>query len=115
MIGFRIKEARIERKHSQQWLADEIGVFQSSVSAWEIGRSEPTTENLSRIALVLRVSHDWLATGRGAMELSYVPAEIPPAELPLGEDQKNLLELFEQLPRDKRATLLQFMRDWLKK
>ncbi|AOZ48896.1 helix-turn-helix domain-containing protein [Chromobacterium vaccinii] len=115
MIGNRIKEARTARKHSQQWLADEVGVTQASACSWEQGKTDPTTENLSRIALVLRVSHDWLATGRGAMELSYVPAEIPPAELPLGEDQKNLLELFEQLPRDKRATLLQFMRDWLKK
>ncbi|MGY8624175.1 helix-turn-helix transcriptional regulator [Chromobacterium violaceum] len=115
MIGNRIKEARTARKHSQQWLADEVGVTQASACSWEQGKTDPTTENLSRIALVLRVSYDWLATGRGAMELSYVPTETYPPELHLSQDLKEALDLFEQLPRDKRATLLQFMRDWLKK
>ncbi|OWY40082.1 hypothetical protein CEK28_04930 [Xenophilus sp. AP218F] len=115
MIGNRIKEARKTRNRSQQWLADEVGVTQCSASLWEQCKSEPTTDNLSRIALALHVSYDWLATGRGAMELSYVPSEIPAAEFPLSPDLKEVIDLFEQLPRAKRAILLQFMRDWISK
>ena len=67
MIGNRIKFARAARKRSQQWLADEVGVTQSSVSEWETIKTDPATENLKRIAKVLDVDFEWLATGRGEM------------------------------------------------
>ena len=67
MIGNRIKLARKERKRSQAWLAEEIGVHQTSVTQWETGRTDPTTENLSRIANALDVNFEWLAKGTGDM------------------------------------------------
>ncbi|OQS32469.1 helix-turn-helix domain-containing protein [Chromobacterium haemolyticum] len=114
MIGSRIKAARKARKRSQEWLASETGVNQSSVSQWEKGLTEPATNNLSRIAQVLRISYDWLATGRGDMELSYTPVAASVAEpMPVDQDLAELVALFEQLPRARRQTLLQFMRDWI--
>ena len=76
MIGNRIKAARKFRKHSQAWLAEEVGVTQSSVQQWEAGKSEPTTNNLSLIAQSLSVSFEWLATGFGTMYLEQQPNEI---------------------------------------
>ena len=36
MIGHRIREARKQRGYNQQWLAEQIGVSQPSVSDWEV-------------------------------------------------------------------------------
>lgn len=114
-MGPRIKQARLARKRSQQWLGEEVGVNQSAVSQWEQNLTEPASENISRIAQVLRISYDWLATGRGEMEIVYAPVESRVAEPLLDDDQRELMALFEQLPRGKRAILLQFMRDWINK
>ena len=45
MIGHRIREARKQRGYNQQWLAEQIGVSQPSVSDWESGRNDPTMDN----------------------------------------------------------------------
>jgi bacteriophage CI repressor helix-turn-helix domain len=68
MIGQRIKSARKLRQRSQKWLAEEVGVTQSSVSEWETGKSGLSTANLSSLAEVLDVNFEWLATGRGEMD-----------------------------------------------
>ncbi|WP_024303339.1 helix-turn-helix domain-containing protein [Pseudogulbenkiania sp. MAI-1] len=114
MIGTRIKTARRARKKSQGWLAEQVGVNQSAVSHWESGLTEPTTNNLSLIAQELRISFEWLTTGRGEMEVTYTAAEVHVAEpgQDLDDDKKELLALFDQLPKKKRQILLQFMRDW---
>lgn len=120
MIGNRIKSSRALRKRSQQWLADEIGVKQSSVSEWETGKSGLTTENLSRIAQVLDVNFEWLAKGTGEMTgMVYRPARVVMSEaMPeynsYTEEQREFLRLFDALPRSKRETLLTFMREWVK-
>ena len=65
MIGHRIREARKIRGYNQQWLAEQVGVSQPSVSDWESGRNDPTMDNLAMAARVLNVHIEWLATGRG--------------------------------------------------
>lgn len=114
IIGFRIREARKARHRSQKWLADEVGVKQSSVSQWEIGDTEPTTANCASVAQALRISFEWLTTGRGEMEVTYAPAAVHVADstMDMDEDKQELLALFDQLPKKKRQILLQFMRDW---
>ena len=119
MIGNRIKIARTKRDKKQEWLAEEIGVRQTSVSAWERGKKDPTTENMSRVAQVLNVSFEWLATGKGEMEMQYRPVAMKTAEpLPVyssySDEQREFLALFDKLPRGKREVLLTFMRDWVK-
>ena len=118
MIGNRIKSARLARDKKQDWLAEEIGVRQSTISAWERGKKDPTTENMSRVAKALAVNFEWLATGRGEMEQQYQPARIVLSEaMPeynsYTEEQREFLRLFDALPKGKRETLLTFMRDWI--
>lgn len=114
MIGTRINTARKARKRSQGWLAEQAGVNQSAVSHWETGLTEPTTNNLSLIAQALRISFEWLTTGRGEMDVTYAPAAVHVAEprQDQDDDKQELLALFDQLPKKKRQILLQFMRDW---
>ena len=61
----RILRSRKERKLSQQALADLIGVSRSALAQWETEMSSPSLENLRKMAELLEVSFEWLATGRG--------------------------------------------------
>lgn len=48
------------------------------------------------------------------MEVTYSPVSVSVAEpMPVDQDLAELVALFEQLPRARRQTLLQFMRDWI--
>ena len=101
MIGNRIKIARAHRKHSQAWLAEEVGVTQPSVNQWEAGRAEPTTNNLSLIAQALSVRFEWLATGHGEM----LPSQNSNADNLSSwhsEEEIEILELLKRLPKNKR-------------
>lgn len=73
-IGQRLAEARDDRRLSQTDIAGALGVSRGAVGQWETGQTTPSTENLAEAALELRVSFDWLATGRGEKLL---PAPAP--------------------------------------
>ena len=117
MIGNRIKLARRERGKSQEWLAEEVGVRQTSVSAWERGSADPTVDNMSRVSQVLNVSFEWLAKGVGAMTVDVGSAlnEQPSAYDMQTEEQRELLALFDQLSKKKREVLMTFVKDWIEK
>lgn len=55
-VGERIKSARSLKGWSQARLAEEINTAQTTVSSWERGRTEPTREDVARVADVLGVS-----------------------------------------------------------
>lgn len=63
-IGSRIKEARSALDWSQVQLADEAGVTQSAIGNIESGLRQRPRELVS-IAKALRVSPEWLETGKG--------------------------------------------------
>lgn len=125
MIGSRIRSARKRRARSQKWLADQVGVSQPSVSDWESGNTDPTTDNMSAIARVLEVGYDWLATGRGEMEYSSVAAAPPivqaspedrvpppqpdPVPAPTREELSQLTSIFKRLSLSQRAAVLSFL------
>ena len=51
---------------SQMDLAMKMGIWQTTVSAWETGRAIPITDKLVELADVLGVSIDWLMGRTGA-------------------------------------------------
>jgi len=64
-LTLRLIKSRRERRLSQQGLADLIGVSRSALAQWETNISRPHIGNLQKVAEVLDVSFEWLATGRG--------------------------------------------------
>lgn len=66
----RILRARKEKRFSQQALADLIGVSRSALAQWETEMSSPSLENLRKMADILDISFEWVATGRGNQYLS---------------------------------------------
>lgn len=60
MLSDRLKELRKEQHLSQRSLADKLDISQQSITAWETGRSEPTSGALTKIANFFGVSADYL-------------------------------------------------------
>ncbi len=67
----RIRLARRHAGLSQAKLAEAIGVQRSAVSHWESPQGKnPSVDHLRTVATVTGVAFEWLATGRGKMQLS---------------------------------------------
>jgi len=60
MIAARIKTLREQKGLTQSMLARKIGITRSSVNAWEMGISIPSTQYLIELAKLFNVSTDYL-------------------------------------------------------
>lgn len=60
MLCDRIKELRETNGYSQSQLAKKLGVTRSSVNAWEMGLSTPTTQYVIALSKLFRVTSDYL-------------------------------------------------------
>lgn len=60
MVGEKIKQLRIDANMSQAELARRLDVTRSSVNAWEIGLSMPTTQYIVALTKIFHVSADYL-------------------------------------------------------
>ncbi len=58
MISDKIKELRETAGYSQAQLAKKLDVTRSSVNAWEMGLSTPTTQYIVALAKLFHVSAD---------------------------------------------------------
>lgn len=69
----RIRRARRLVSVSQAELARRVGVQRSAVSQWErCGGTVPSVGHLALVASETGVAFEWLATGRGRMQLDAV-------------------------------------------
>lgn len=70
-MATRIRVARQRTGMTQHQLAERMHVTRGAVANWEInGRPKPSLAHLIRLAPVLGVSFEWLATGRGEMAMA---------------------------------------------
>ncbi len=60
MVADRIKQLRDNRSITQTALAKKIGITRSSVNAWEMGISVPSTQYIVELAEIFKVSTDFL-------------------------------------------------------
>ena len=60
MIADRIKSLREKSNRTQSELAKELGITRSSVNAWEMGISVPSTRYIVELANIFHVSTDYL-------------------------------------------------------
>lgn len=66
MFGFceRLKQAREAAGLSQKKLGEKVNIARETVRSYENGYKQPTLTIISKIAVVLNVSLDWLAYGK---------------------------------------------------
>ena len=60
MLAERNKTLREQAGMSQEKLAKRLGITRSSVNAWEMGISTPSTQYIAELAGLFRVSADYL-------------------------------------------------------
>ncbi|MGN0573425.1 MAG: helix-turn-helix domain-containing protein [Acutalibacteraceae bacterium] len=60
MVADRIKGLREQRGLTQTELAKLLGITRSSVNAWEMGVSIPSTQYIVELSLIFKVSTDYL-------------------------------------------------------
>ncbi|MBQ2799925.1 MAG: helix-turn-helix transcriptional regulator [Lachnospiraceae bacterium] len=60
MVADKIKHMREQKKMTQADLAKHLGITRSSVNAWEMGISVPSTQYVVELALIFNVSTDFL-------------------------------------------------------
>ena len=112
-IAERIHQARTRQGYSQSQLASMVGVTRGACGQWERGISSPSIENLSQLAIMLDVSFEWLATGRG--EMAGENAIMEPAATRYGhkpgltDEQRELLACYGRLSAPKQQALIRFL------
>lgn len=60
MVADRIKQLREQNGYTQAFLAKRLGITRSSVNAWEMGISVPSTQYVVELAQFFKVSTDYL-------------------------------------------------------
>ena len=60
MVADRIKFLREQKAMTQTDLAKQLGITRSSVNAWELGISVPSTQYIVELAHLFKVSTDYL-------------------------------------------------------
>lgn len=109
----RLAEARIQNGLNKSELARHLGISASSCIQWESeDNKRPNIRNMEKLAILLDVNFEWLATGRGPRE--YAPQISEPsanyARL-INEGEKQILQCFRALPEKKRQALLILLDD----
>ncbi len=59
-LGEALKDCRVERKMTQEFVAEHLGVSRQAVSKWENGTSDPSTSNLLALCRLYEVSAEEL-------------------------------------------------------
>lgn len=77
MIGDRIKELRIRNGLTQVDLARRLQLTRSSINAWEMGISIPSTQYIVELASLFKVSSDYILeiTSDETIDISHLSEE----------------------------------------
>lgn len=100
MFPQRLKNLRKQKDLTQTELANLLNLSHGAIAMWETGKRQPDNDTLLRIADFFGVTVDYLL-GRD---------EKTPPDEDLSESEKLLLELFNRVPEEKQAVLLQLIR-----
>ena len=75
MIADRIKQLRLSNNMTQTDLAKKLNITRSSVNAWEMGISTPSTAYIVELAQLFHVSTDYLLglSDNVSLDISHLP------------------------------------------
>ena len=98
MIGQRIRDLRKQKRMSQTELAKSAGVSQTTVTAWETGKAEPSSSAVARLADIFNVTTDYLLgrpnkqeTKKDDVELSDDDVIMTWGGKPLSDEDRELI------------------------
>jgi transcriptional regulator with XRE-family HTH domain len=112
LLADRIRKARRFARLTQSQAAQQVDVHRGTYGHWERGNGhQPTSTNLLKLAVVLGVGYEWLATGRGPACLAPTEEEVPALRLNCFvqcDEEERLLLALRSLPTRKRSAVLNF-------
>lgn len=88
-------------------LANRYAVSRETARKWLTGLALPELARIIELAMDFDASFEWLATGRGQIQL--LVAEKPAVYRRLTDDETRLLQAFRKLPETKRRLLVDFL------
>lgn len=103
----RLQEAMAIANMKQADLARATGLSKGGISNYVIGRYEPKSDIISKLAKALNCSEMWLWGYDVPMERTKTPS---PSKDNLTEEEKVLLDLFNRVPEDKQKLVIQMIR-----
>jgi len=101
----RIKKLREEKKMTQIRLSTELEVTQETVSAYEIGKHQPSVKSLLKMAALFNASLDYI------MGLSNI--RLPANENTLPQNEAAILAMFRNLNQAQQDRAVAFMQGML--
>ena len=105
--GKRIEQALLIRKMKQSELCKRADIPKSSLSLYLRGAYEPKQDRLFKMAHTLRVSEVWLMGYDVPMEKD---TSSLTTTLELTDKEKDMLELFRQIPESQQQMLIRVVR-----
>ncbi len=108
----RIQLARTSAGFNKSELSRTLNVTPTSCSSWELppenrNASRPSVDNLGRLALILNVRFEWIATGRGSMRTALTGTR---SGTTAKSQQTRLLAVYRSLPARQRGSVLGFLK-----
>lgn len=98
MIGQRIRDLRKQKRMSQTELAKSVGVSQTTVTAWETGKAEPSSSAVAKLADIFNVTTDYLLGRPNKQEIKKDDVELSDDDVimtwrgkPLSDEDRELI------------------------
>ena len=102
----RLREAMDAAKMKQADLARATGLSKGGISNYVMGRYEPKSDIISKLAIALNCSEMWLM----GYDVPKERRQTSPDQTKLTEGEKMLLELFRQIPEEQQQVFLEMGR-----
>ena len=102
----RLREAMDAAKMKQADLARATGLSKGGISNYVMGRYEPKSDIISKLAIALNCSEMWLM----GYDVPKERRQKSPDQTILTEGEQMLLKLFRQIPEENRAMVLEMIR-----
>ncbi len=102
-----LKELRIKKGISQQFLADAIGVSQQSINKYENHNVEPDIQTLMALASFFNTSVDYLI---GFTQIDHVIEPVLPFEL--NAEEAALIHNWRKLTEDEKDSIIHVMKNY---
>ena len=102
----RLREAMDAAKMKQADLARATGLSKGGISNYVMGRYEPKSDIISKLAIALNCSEMWLM----GYDVPKERRQNSPDQIKLTEGEEMLLNLFRRIPEENQAMVLEMIR-----
>lgn len=98
----KIKQLRIEKGKNQEEIAKLLGIRQESYSAYELNKTQPSIENLIKLADFFNVSLDYLCDRQFNNQIGYIR-----------EDRKELIKLINEMSENDVKEITAYVKGYI--